>query len=492
MSKRKQSNRSLAANDLMADPRIKEAKALLRAALHDHQTALDQVQSPIPELQEEYRTVLDRFGVMRGGNLYFPYIASGIGNGPFVELRDGSVKLDFISGIGVHGFGHSHPNLLDAGIDAALCDTVMQGNLQQGSSNIELTELLLDIARHGHVKRSDSKRGNSKHSGSKLEHCFLSTSGAMANENALKIVFQKNAPADRILAFRDCFAGRSMALAQITDRPKYRDGIPVALQVDLLTYFDANDAESSMQRTLRELDEHVARFPNRHAAIWLEMIQGEGGYYPGDSTYFKAICEACRKHNIAVVVDEVQTFARTTEPFAFQHFGIEEYVDVVTIGKITQVCATLYADPFVPRPGLISQTFTGSTWAIIAAKRIVQGLIDRGNFGKDGLNMKLHDHFVSQLERLGKKHPGAISGPYGLGGMIAFTPFDGTIETTKRLCHALFEGGLMAFIAGGSPARIRFLIPIGVVTNEHIDLAAEILDLTITKVQKEFGNLIHD
>ena len=155
--------------------------------------------------------MLDDFGKIRGGYLYFPYLASGIGNGPFVELADGSVKLDMITGIGVHGFGHSHPALVETGIDAALCDTVMQGNLQQNTQSYDVSKLLTTLACE---------------SGAGLEHCFLSTSGAMANENSLKLAFQKHTPADRIIAFEHCFAGRTMVLSHVTDKPGNRVGLP--------------------------------------------------------------------------------------------------------------------------------------------------------------------------------------------------------------------------------------------------------------------------
>src|SRR6266550_3010920 len=86
------------------------------------------------------------FSESRGGALYYPYLGSGIGNGALVELADGSVKYDMISGIGVHYFGHSHPMLLDAGVDAALRDTVMQGNLQQNVESVALAKTFIDLA----------------------------------------------------------------------------------------------------------------------------------------------------------------------------------------------------------------------------------------------------------------------------------------------------------------------------------------------------------
>lgn len=451
----------LLADFLADDPRIQQAKDLLLAAVAEQSKKITAIAPPREELAAPFAKQLEAFGAMRGGNLYYPYIASGIGNGPFVELADGSVKLDMITGIGVHGFGHSSPELVAAGVDAAICDTVMQGNLQQNRQSFDLFELLIRTA---------------SESGAKLEHCVLSTSGAMANENSLKLAFQKKFPANRVLAFRECFAGRTIALSQITDRPKYRDGVPKGLDVDLLTFYDWQDPAGSTARTIAEIQEHVKRFPNQHAAIWLELIQGEGGYYPGTPEYFKAILDECRKHGIAIIFDEVQTFSRTTRPFAFQHFDLDEYADIVTMGKISQVCATLFTDEFKPRPGLISQTFTGSSWAIIACKVILEALTERGNFGADGKNIQLHNHFKAGLERIGKSVPGSISGPFGLGGMVAFTPLDGSIEKAKEMANQFYHNGLMSFIAGGNPARIRFLMPLGCVEKEHIDMALDVIE----------------
>jgi len=173
-------------------------------ALADHQERITGVKPPDPALRTPYEQVLREFGRIRAGNLFYPYIGSGIGRGPLVELADGSVKYDFISGIGVHHWGHSHPVLVEAALDAALRDTVMQGNLQQNMESVELARTLLDAATA---------------SGAGLKHCFFSTSGAMANENALKIIFNKRAPADRLLALDGCFAGRTLGLSQVTDRP---------------------------------------------------------------------------------------------------------------------------------------------------------------------------------------------------------------------------------------------------------------------------------
>src|SRR3954466_12047829 len=164
----------LVAQSPFADPRGQEAKRLLQQAVADHQKSLTAIRPPNPELKLSYDQALAHFAQSRGAPLFYPYLGSGIGNGALVELADGSVKFDMISGIGVHYLGHSHPLLVESGIDAALRDTVMQGNLQQNVEWAALAKTLIDLA-----------------STPRLPHCFLTTSGAMANENALKLAFQK-------------------------------------------------------------------------------------------------------------------------------------------------------------------------------------------------------------------------------------------------------------------------------------------------------------
>lgn len=458
----------LIANRLQNDERIAQAKQLILDAVNEYRGAVDEVRQANPELSPEYETMLQEFGSLRGGNLYFPYLASGIGNGPYVELGDGSVKLDFITGIGVHGFGHSDPRLVSAGIDAAISDTVMQGNLQQHSVSYELVKLLVETAQQNE---------------SNIAHCFLSTSGAMANENALKIAFQKNAPAKRVMAFEHCFAGRTLCLAQVTDKAAYRVGLPQTIAVDYLPFFDENDPQGSTRRTIQVMREHLSRHPGDYACLWMELIQGEGGYYAGSRDFFRALINEAKKHKMAAIADEVQTFGRTTQPYAFQHFGLDKEIDIVTIGKISQVCATLFTEDYKPKPGLISQTFTGSTWAIHASKTIIQSMIDQGNFGDDGKNVQLHNRFVEGLKGIAEKFPGTISGPHGCGGMIAFTPFKGELDKAKALVGKMYDNGLMSFIAGSKPTRIRFLIPLGSVNETHIDQACQILEKSLAEFE---------
>ncbi|MEM1283644.1 MAG: aminotransferase class III-fold pyridoxal phosphate-dependent enzyme [Chlamydiota bacterium] len=449
----------LIAQKLSNDPRVLQAKKLLEEAVREHQQHIKGVLPSDPEREVAYKQLLEEFGEKRGINLWYPYLGSGIGNGALVELTDGSVKYDFIGGIGVHYWGHSHLEIIDTCIDAAITDTTMQGNLQQNLESYSLTKLLTSV--------------------SGMDHCFLTSSGVMANENALKILFQYKHPADRILAFEHCFAGRTLAFASITDKPQYRAGLPPCLNVDYIPYYNPRAPKESTERALGVLKDHLKRYPNQHAAMIFELVQGEGGFYPGDTDFFVALMKELKKHDVKIFVDEVQTFGRLPKLFAFQYFQLEKYVDIVTIGKLSQVCATLYRKALKPKPGLLSQTFTGSSAQIQSGHLIIKNLIEENYFGPNGKIQKIHEYFVQGLENIEHKYPSLISGPWGLGAMIAFTPYDGDSKKVMNLSHRLFDAGVICFVTGSEPTRIRFLLPMGAITEQDIDNVLKIIEKTL-------------
>lgn len=450
----------LVADALKNDPRIAEAKRLVGEAISEHAAKLV-VRPAAGSLRESFADLIDRLSAVRGGPPIWPYLSSGIGRGPYVELSDGSVKLDFICGIGVHGAGHSDPGIISAAIDAAIEDTVMQGNLQQNPASIEMMEMLIGLAQS---------------SGASLPHCLLSTSGAMANENALKIAMHHNTPADRVIAFDNAFAGRSLAMAALTDRPNYRMGLPLTVPVDYLSFRDPDHPKRSTRLAVNQLHRLLDRHPGRYAAFWVEPVAGEGGYYPGSHEFFSALCQPLKEAGIPIIFDEIQTFSRTSRPFAFQHYGLDQFADIVTVGKITQVCATLYRNEMKPTAPIISQTFTGSTGSIATGIEMLNRLESNQCFGPSGRNVQLASYFQDALQSLSEKYPDLVRGPFGEGLMVAFTPGDGSFEFANKLMMNLFDLGLLGFICGGDPSRIRFLPPPATTTEQHIDHAIELLD----------------
>jgi acetylornithine aminotransferase len=449
------------------DPRLKEAKKLIQDTLKEHQSKITGVKGPTPELKESYDQLLKKMAEYRGGALFYNYLGTGIGNGPLVELADGSVKYDFITGIGVHYMGHSHPGVIDAQIDGAISNTVMNGHLQQNTNSASLVELF---------SKEACKYG------AEVKNVFLTTSGAMANENAFKIIFQKRYPAARFFAFEKCFSGRTLGMAWVTDKAAYRQGLPKTLDVDYIPFYCEADHQGSIDAAVKAMKKAIGRFPGQHAGFIMELIQGENGSWVGNTEYFEALIKVCRENNVSVLVDEVQSFARTHELFAFQHFKLDKHVDVVAVGKNSQVCATLFKDDHKPKPGLMSQTFTGSSSQISAAHYVISEIVKGGYLGKEGKIEKLHQHFKGHLEKLAAKYPDKVRGPFGIGAMVAFTVFDGDETKTKNFTIKLFENGVLSFMAGSSPTRVRFLMPIMAVETKHIDDVCAIIEKTLVEM----------
>jgi 4-aminobutyrate aminotransferase-like enzyme len=456
------------AHGFFQDPRIAEAKKLIRLAVEEHQKNITGVKPAHPELKEAYQKLLKDFGDLRGGALFYQYLGSGIGNGALVELADGSVKYDFITGIGVHYMGHSNPDVIEAQIDGAITNTVMNGHLQQNTDSARLVEML---------SKEACKNG------ANIKNVFLTTSGAMANENAIKLMFQKRAPANRLFAFEKCFAGRTLGMAWLTDKAAYRQGLPKTLDVDYIPFYCESDHEGSIKLAVNAMKKAIGRFPDMHAGFVMELIQGENGSWVGNTEYFEALIKVCKENNISVFADEVQTFARTHELFAFQHFKLDKHIDVASIGKNSQVCATFFSDDHKPKPGLISQTFTGASTQIAASIHIVDAVVKGGYLGKEGKIEKLHQRFKTNLEKIATKYPNKIKGPWGIGAMVAMTIFDGDAEKTKNFTYKLFDNGVLSFMAGASPARVRFLMPVLKVTFEDIDKVCELIEKTLSEME---------
>ncbi len=458
-----------ASHALLTSSRFKTAKAEILSAIAESSAALRKLKpaSDNPQVREAYQAAVQDYGKRRGRDLYFPFIGSGLGSGPYVELLDGSVKLDMITGIGINFFGHSHPALTAEMVDALSAD-IMQGNLEPGHEAPALLDSIL------------SRVGE----GCKLKHGWLTTCGTMSNEIALKIIRQKRFPATKILAFRDCFAGRSTAMQEITDNPAYRQGQPVYGEVEYLPFYDPKDPQS-VEKTLAVMREHLARYPGKFAALMMEPVQGEGGFNVGSSEFYSRVFEEAKKAGLAIWLDEVQTFGRTGELFAFQTLGLHQWVDVVTVGKMLQACGVFFSDEYNPKPGLVAGTFSGSTVSLRTARRTVELLHEGGFLGKEGKIARLSARFASNLKALSEGEcKGKISEIRAIGGMIAFAPFAGTMDDIKPTLMKMFDLGVVAFYCGHGPYLIRMLPPLGAMEEADVDLVCSVIKQALLEVKR--------
>jgi acetylornithine aminotransferase len=447
-----------ALRSLLDTPRVREAaRALIEAVAAE---SSGRALTP-----QQYAAALTEIERLRGRTLFFPALLRAGGRGARVFLADGTTKLDFIGGIGVYVFGHADPDLLETAVIAAAADTVFQGHLAPGPEYLRLSRALL------------------RHAGPHIKHAWLSVSGAMANENALKIVLQKHHPADRIVAFERGFAGRTLALAEITDKPSFREGLPLRGFVDYVPFHDPQ-REDSARASLAALGAHLSRHRGRVAAMLFELVQGEGGFYTAPPEFFRALMQRCRDAGVAVWVDEVQSFGRTGELYAYRSFGLEELVDVVTVGKLLQGSAVLFRRSYKPKAGLVAGTFAGSTVGMAVGARILERLEQEGYLGPEGRVAVLGRRLARRIESLRRRAPKAVGISSGIGAMQAFVPFDGSQELAHAVLKAAFEEGVLLWGAGSSPTKIRMLPPLNV-SDEELEAGFAALEKALRRVAAE-------
>lgn len=428
-------------------------------------SAIEGVRPPQADAIENGKSWVDKTGQKRGRPLFYPYVGTGAGHGVYVELEDGSVKMDLINGIGIHLMGHGHPEVLKATVRGALSDIVVQGNLQPNREYFQFSEKLVALA---------SRK-------SRLKYAWLATCGTMANESALKITRQKHTPARKVFAFKDAFAGRSTMMAEITDNPAYKQGLPSYDEVLRIPFYDPKYGH---EKTLAAMKELWDKNPNDISAFVFEPMLGEGGYRRATRDFFVPLLEFCKEKKIAVWADEIQTFTRTGEIFAFETLDIGNYIDICTIAKTAQVGATLYTEEYNPQPGLIAGTFSGSSAALSAGTKILEILSEQNYLGPKGRINEIHERFIGMLNNLNETScKSLLLEAGGMGLMIAVTPLDGSKAKVDALLKRLFNNGLMAFGCGKDPFRIRFLVP-AVMKNEDIEAAKKIIEKSILEEAK--------
>ncbi len=392
---------------------------------------------------------------LRGRPLYYPYIGSGLGNGALVELADGSVKWDFITGIGTNFFGHSDRQMTRTAIVAALSDVPIQGHLEP---NIEYVRFLSSV---------------SQIAPGRCKHVWPSMSGTAANENALKMIRQKKHPAWRVLAFSGAFAGRSATLSEITDNALNKKGQPILGQAHHIPYYDPDDPHST-EKTLDALELAFRKHPGEWCAIHVELVQGEAGQRPAPAEFFSAVMDRCRREGVAIWMDEIQTFGRTGEFFMLDRLGLADRADVVTIGKMLCASAVCFSPEYNPEAGLVSGTYAGYTVGLALGCEVIRRLKEEGHLGRDGKLRKLEKAMTVKLQALQSK--GLAKDFTVVGAMAALTPNRAALESVRALVRRLFDSGLCTYYAGHGPYRLRLLPPGGCLAPPDLDEPFEILE----------------
>ena len=414
----------------------------------------------------------------------YPLVAKR-GRGLRVEDVDGNEFLDFAAGIAVTSTGHCHPEVV-AAIQKQAAELIhISGTDFYNEPLTDLAEKLSAVA---------PMRGPHRF--------FYGNSGAEAIECALKLA-RYHTGRQHIIAFLGAFHGRTMgALSLTASKPQQKRRFsPLMPGVTHVRYPYAYRGCSGGPQAEEAFSLGCARYieeklfktivpPEEVAAIFVEPIQGEGGYVVAPDNFLRELRGICDRHGILLVADEVQSGAgRTGKWWAIEHSGVEP--DIVCMAKGIAsgmplgVCMSK-AEIMDWVPGSHASTFGGNPVSIAAALATID-ILQRGaidNAGKVGGKM---------LERLhGWKDTHAMVGDVrGRGLMIGIelvkdkTTREPATALRNRVEMLAFEKGLM--ILGCGETSIRLCPPL-VTTEEEAMVALDILEEVLTQVETEHAH----
>jgi acetylornithine and succinylornithine aminotransferases len=347
------------------------------------------------------------------------------GRGTQVWDDAGNSYLDFTSGIAVSALGHCHPHWV-AEVQRQAGELIHVSNLFRNPNQGELARRLVKYAGPGRV--------------------FFCNSGAEANEALIKLArlhgMQKSGEEGKcykIICAKNAFHGRTYGGMSATPQEKIQKGFRPL--VPGFAFGELNNIESFAS----QIDEQTA-------AIFFETIQGESGVNPATPEFLRAIRELCNRHNLLLMLDEVQCgVGRTGTFYAFEQAGLSP--DAIGMAKGLgggfPIGAMWVRDRFADlfHPGNHGTTFGGTPLACAAALAVLdvierEGLLEavRKNSGT----------WLAALEQLAKEFPAQVVGVRGQGYLVGVQL---TSDPTPYIA-ALREAGLLAPSAGGNVVRL--------------------------------------
>ncbi len=384
------------------------------------------------------------------------------------ELWDveGRRYIDFAAGIAVLNTGHRHPKVVAAIGRQLERFTHTAYQIVPYASYVELAERINRITPGSHAKKT----------------AFFST-GAEAVENAVKIA---RAATGRpgVIAFGGAFHGRTMLGMALTGKVvPYKVGFgPFPGDIYHLPFPNAlhGVTEEAALKALQQVfkaDIDAARV----AAIIVEPVQGEGGFYMVPPEFMRALRQVCDDHGILLIADEVQTgFARTGKLFAMEHYDV--LPDLMTLAKslaggmpLSAVCGRAEIMD-AAQPGGLGGTYAGNPLAVAAAHAVLdvleeERLAERANH--------LGGKLKARLQALRQQVP-QIADVRGPGGMVAVEfkhPGTGEpdVDFLKRVQSRALAGGLLLLSCGTYGNVIRFLFPL-TIADATFDEALDLLE----------------
>ncbi|MDC0360972.1 4-aminobutyrate--2-oxoglutarate transaminase [Alphaproteobacteria bacterium] len=410
--------------------------------------------------------------VPRGVATATPIFADHAENGEIWDM-DGERYVDFGSGIAVTNTGHCHPKIMAAAMAQMERFTHTAFQVVGYDVYIELAEPLNALAPINNAKT------------------IFFTTGAEATENAVKVA-RAHTGRPGVITFTGGFHGRTLLTMAMTGKvAPYKTGFgPLPAGVFHCPFPIAHHCVSE-EDALKALD-HIFRTdcaPEQTAAIVIEPVQGEGGFYQTPIPFMRALREICDRHGILLVADEVQTgFARTGKMFAIEHYGIEP--DLIPVAKALgggfPISGLIGKAEIMdaPEPGGLGGTYAGSPVACAAALAVLdvieeEKLCERAN--------EIGAIMTKRLETIRRSNASTPIGDIrGLGAMVAFElvkergGHEPAPDAIKPVLGKALDQGLILLSCGYYANTIRLLAPL-TMTDTHLSTGLDILESSLVE-----------
>ena len=340
--------------------------------------------------------------------------------------ENGVEYLDLYGGHAVISIGHSHPIYIQ-NLSEQLNQIGFYSNAVKNPLQIQLAEKLAIASNCNNYE------------------LFMCSSGAEANENALKLAsFHTNKPS--IIAFENSFHGRTSAAVASTDNPKIIAPLNAQQDVEFLALGDLKAVERTLQK-------------GNTCAIIIECIQGVGGLDQSTSSFYQGLEILCKTYGTVLIADEVQSgFGRSGDFFAFQKHSITPHIISMAkgMGNGFPVGGILIHPEIQASYGLLGTTFGGNHLACAATLSVLE-VLETQNLMQNAQHMEIY------FREKAKEVPQILQ-LKGRGLMLGLA-FDFPVaELRKALLfkHKIFTG------SSKNPNLIRILPPL-TIKKEHID-----------------------
>lgn len=399
------------------------------------------------------------------------------GTGMYLTDVNGKRYIDWVQGIAVNALGHCHPRVIAAAKEQI-------DRLVTASFNVVSYPTTLELARRiAEVTPGD------------LDSILFANGGAEATDAAIKAA-RVITGRPNVIAFKGSFHGRTMGAASITaSNSFYRKGLePMMGGVFFAPYPSRDlcpegyDAKERAQWCLGEIKKMFTYYvpPQDTACIYVEPVQGEGGYVVPDPSFLQGLREICDTYGIMLCFDEIQAgYGRTGKMFAGMHADVVP--DLMTMGKA--IAGGFPMSALVGRaeamakwmPGQHGGTFGGNPVAAAAGLAVLDEFQEKDIVGNAA---RVGDYFKGRLLELQKKYP-FIADVRGVGMMLAIElgSKDGRsgAELFSAICAKGLEKGLLLLGCGVHHNAIRFAAPLNSATAD-IDEGLAVFDSILSEL----------